>query len=186
MTGRAARAEQPVVLGVVGRPWGVKGQFLLDPRGTDPEFLLARGSLRLRRRNGEESERTLRGSHIAGGKLVVHIEGCSTMDEAEAWRGAEVVLPPEEFGPAPDGSYYLHELAGCEVRTVDGGTIGRVTEVQRTAGGELLVVRSGARERLIPFAREICRTIDPSSRTIVIDPPDGLLDLDEDRGGPGR
>ena len=110
---------------------------------------------------------------------MVHVEGCSTAEEAETWRGAEVVLAPDSFEPAPEGSYYVHELVGCDVRTTSGLEVGRVADVQRTGGGELLVVRSGARERLIPFAREICRAIDRSTRSITIDPPEGLLDLDE-------
>lgn len=175
----AREASRDVVLGVVGRPWGVKGQFLLDPLGTEPGLLLGRGRLRLRRQDGSVEERRLLGSHVAGGKLVVRLEGCDTIEEAAAWRGSEVILAAEAFDPPPAGSYYPHELIGCEVSSSDGRAIGRVEEVLRTGGAELLVIRSAGREHLVPFAREICRRVDPEARRIEIDPPEGLLDLDE-------
>jgi len=175
------RGEREVVLAVVGRPWGVKGQFLLDPMGTDPAALLGQGRLRLRRRDGRTEEHALRGSHVAGGRLVVHLQGCGTVEEAERWRGAEVVRREEEFAPAPDGSFYPHELVGLEVADAGGRALGHVAEVLETGGPELLVVRKGDRERLIPFAAAICRTVDKTAGRIVIDPPEGLLDLDQMR-----
>ena len=173
-------AVNEVVVGVVGRPWGVKGQFLVDPRGSDPG-LLTRGSvLRLRRPGGPTSEHEVLGTHFAGGKLVVAVAGCATPEEAAALRGAEVLVPAENFDPPPEGAYYPHELTGLEVTLTDGTVLGRIARVMATAGPDLLVVRdeaNGGRERLIPFAEAICR-VDEAARRVVVDPPEGLLELD--------
>jgi 16S rRNA processing protein RimM len=68
-------------------------------------------------------------------------------------------------------------LEGC---TVTAGTesIGHVNSVLRTGGAEILVVtdKSG-KERLIPLADSIVVEVDPVRKTIVVDPPEGLLDL---------
>ena len=168
-----------VVVGVVGRPWGTKGQFLVDPRGSDPA-LVTRGRVLRLRRPGAASDHEVLGTHFAGGRLVVTIAGCSTPDEAAALRGAEVVVPSSDFDPKPEGAFYPHELAGLEVVLVDGTSIGRIVRVLETAGPDLLVVRdegSGERERLIPFAEAICR-VDAEAGRIVVDPPEGLLELD--------
>ena len=171
-------APEDVVVALVGRPWGTRGQFLLDPRGSDPEFLLARGSLRLRRGGQPTVECRLVGSHVAGGRLVVGIEGCATVEEAESLRGAEVVVRPDDFNEAPSGSYYPHQLLGMEVLDASGRSLGRVESVIGTGGCDLLAVKDGDRERLIPFAETICRKIDPAKGRIEIDPPEGLLELD--------
>ena len=173
-------AVTEVVVGVVGRPWGTKGQFLVNPRGSDPD-LLTRGSvLRLRGPGGRSSEHEVLGTHFAGGKLVVSIAGCGTPEEAAALRGAEVIVPAENFDPSPEGAFYPHELAGLEVALPDGTVLGRVARVMETAGPDLLVVAdagASGRERLIPFAEAICR-VDRDSGRIIVDPPEGLLELD--------
>jgi 16S rRNA processing protein RimM len=175
-----SEAASEVVVGVVGRPWGTKGQFLVDPRGSDPGLVTQGSVLRLRRPGHGASDHEVLGTHFAGGKLVVTIAGCATPEKAAELRGAEVVVPVEGFTPSPEGAFYPHELAGLEVALVDGTSIGRVVRVMETAGPDLLVVRDEAgsgRERLIPFAAAICR-VDKDAGRIVVDPPEGLLELD--------
>lgn len=166
-----------VVVGVVGRPWGLRGGFLVNPQGTDPKLLLASGRLRLRSKGKKEREFVIRDTHFAAGRLVVQVEGCGTPEEAETLRGAEVVVDPQVFKPAPEGSFYPHELIAMDVVHRASGLTGRVERVIDTAGADLLAVRMGDREVLIPFADAICR-VDRKNRTIVIDPPEGLLDLE--------
>ena len=165
-----------IVVGVVGRPWGIRGQFVLNPRGSAPETLLARAALRLRRKDGELVELPILGSHLAGGKLVVRVEGCATPEDADRLRGSEVLMEAGEFSPAPEGAYYPHELAGLRVVRRGGEELGLVERVIETAGPDLLEVKAGSRNLLIPFVEAICR-VDRSQGLIEIDPPEGLLDL---------
>ena len=65
-----------------------------------------------------------------------------------------------------------------------GQRIGTVREVMRTGGTEVLVIK-GEREYLIPFAESICTEVDVENKRIVIDPPEGLLELNA-RSGQGR
>jgi ribosomal 30S subunit maturation factor RimM len=52
-----------------------------------------------------------------------------------------------------------------------------VEGVEGTMGGSRLVVAGAKGEILIPLASDICRRIDIRGKTIVIEPPEGLLDL---------
>jgi 16S rRNA processing protein RimM len=65
--------------------------------------------------------------------------------------------------------------------TTDGRIAGRVKTVLETAGTPLLVLdpEKGTSEIYIPFSRTICPVIDVRAKRIVIDPPAGLLDLNE-------
>jgi len=65
--------------------------------------------------------------------------------------------------------------------TVSGRDVGRVVDLWEVGESTLLVVDSGQDrdEVLIPFTRSICVAIEPQARRIVIDPPEGLLDLNE-------
>jgi 16S rRNA processing protein RimM len=59
-----------------------------------------------------------------------------------------------------------------------GEIVGEVKSVLKTGGPDVLLVRAmDGRENLIPLADEICIKIEPASKLIVVDPPEGLLDL---------
>jgi 16S rRNA processing protein RimM len=70
---------------------------------------------------------------------------------------------------------------GCVVETRGGESVGIVRDVQVIGESILLVAEgSGGRgEILIPYVEEICVVVDPRAKKIVIDPPEGLLDLNE-------
>jgi 16S rRNA processing protein RimM len=72
-------------------------------------------------------------------------------------------------------------LVGCVVSTKAQEKIGVVKDVWPIGESVLLVVESSldSREILIPFSQAICPDVDTVRKRIVIDPPDGLLDLNE-------
>jgi 16S rRNA processing protein RimM len=81
--------------------------------------------------------------------------------------------------PLDEGDYYIHQLLDCTVFTKSGERIGSVHDVLPIAENDLLVVKSGNREHLIPLTPTICFEIDLVKKTVTIDPPEGLLDLNE-------
>ncbi len=116
------------------------------------------------------------------GRIILKFSGTDSIDSAERLRGLQVFIPWEQRAPLPPHHYYLFELQGCRVIWErQGQEIGTVTEVESTGGADVLHVRrsDGKSDVLIPLAQEICTRIDLASRTIVIDPPEELLDLNE-------
>jgi 16S rRNA processing protein RimM len=122
------------------------------------------------------------------GRLILRFAGVDSISQADRLRGRLLVIPQGERLALGQDQYYVWQLIGCAV--VCRGSrqaLGEVTGVEPTGGVELLRVRpsgSGCArsdELLIPFAREICPEIDVGARQITIDPPEGLLDLNEER-----
>ncbi len=117
------------------------------------------------------------------GRIILKFAGVDSIEEASRLRKLYVLIPREERTPLPAHHYYVSELRGCRVVTERGGKsslVGTVIEVETTGGVDLLhVARPDARpgQVLIPLAQAICTRIDPEAKTIVIDPPDDLLDL---------
>ena len=65
------------------------------------------------------------------------------------------------------------------MRTIDGREIGVVAEVLHTAGGELLAVnREQGSELLVPFVGAIVTSVSLEDGVVEIDPPEGLLELE--------
>lgn len=117
------------------------------------------------------------------GRIILKFSGVDSISEAERLRGRLVLVPENERVKLPTGSYFVAELTGCRVLRKAGDgfeEIGTVTDVEHTRGADLLkVAAAGARknEVLIPLAESICTRIDVEAKTIWIDPPEDLLDL---------
>jgi len=113
-----------------------------------------------------------------GDRLILKFRGVDTRSAAEAISGNEVYVTELERAALPEGDYYLSDLVGCEILDRGSGrVVGVVSGWQETGGPPLLELQGSI--ALIPFAQSICREIDVAAKRIVIDPPEGLLDLNE-------
>ncbi len=110
---------------------------------------------------------------------ILKIQGIDSQVQAEALAGQELYIPPDSLRPPEEGSYYPGQLIGCRVLTRDGAELGQVTAVIPIGESGLLVVGLGEGEIYIPLAGDICIEIDPEAGLIRVDPPQGLLELNE-------
>ncbi len=110
---------------------------------------------------------------------ILKLRGVDTLVAADALAGAEVFAAEENFRPLESGAYYEFQVVGSRVVTVGGTEVGTVRAVLPAGGSNVLVVARGETEIYVPFVEPICKRVDPDGRVIVIDPPDGLLDLNE-------
>jgi 16S rRNA processing protein RimM len=160
-------------VGTIARAHGIKGQVIVNPETDFPEERFRPGAT-LFTTHGELKITTAR---FQNGRPVIGIEGVETMNDAEALAGLELRVPVEELAALPPGTFYHHDLVGCQVVTTGGAQVGAVSGVEGTLDGSRLVVAGAKGEILIPLVTDICRTIDVAGKRIVIEPPDGLLDL---------
>ncbi len=108
------------------------------------------------------------------GRPIVGLAGVETMNDAEALAGAEVWIPESEAGPLPPGTYYRHDLVGCEAYQTTGNRLGRITGVEGSIDRSYLVVDE---HMMIPLVAGIVVAVDIAARRVIVDPPEGLLDL---------
>jgi len=113
------------------------------------------------------------------GRIVLKFAGVDSISSAEPFRGYWVEIPADQAMPLPEGSYFDHDLIGCAVQDLSRNRVGIVSEVLHFAGNGQLVVKNLDREFLIPAVESICVKISIRDKQIVIDPPEGLLDLDK-------
>jgi 16S rRNA processing protein RimM len=113
------------------------------------------------------------------GELLVRFEGVRDRDAAGELRGTWLIVDSSTLAPSDDpDEFHDYELVGLTVRTIDGTEIGVVEDVLHS-GQDLLAVRAGSREILVPFVKAIVTDVDVASGVLVIDPPPGLIDLQE-------
>ena len=109
----------------------------------------------------------------------VKLAGVDSLASADRLVGLDVFVPEDMLRPAEEGHYYIFQLIGCLVLTLEGERIGPVVDVLSAGAADSLVVERKGKEVLIPFHTSICSGVDVARREIRINPPAGLLDLNE-------
>jgi 16S rRNA processing protein RimM len=167
------------VVGRIARAHGNRGQVIVDVETDFPDLRFRPGAELFVRRSGTVDVLTLATVRFQRDRPVVGFAGVGDMNAAEALAGLELRVPVGWLAPLPERSFYHHDLVGCQVQKGSGERVGMVTAVEGTTAGSRLVVEGARGEILIPLVDAICTTIDPKSKRIVVEPPEGLLELNE-------
>jgi len=170
-------SSELVVIARAVKPRGLKGEIVAELLTDFPARFEDVEELVLVSPQGERSTKRLEDYWFQNDRVVLKISGYDDVDTAKELVGFEFAVPESERVPLPADHYYDWELEGCTVN-VGAESIGQVSSVLRTGGGEILVVTDNSgKERLIPLADSIVVEVDTVRKTIVVDPPEGLLDL---------
>lgn len=110
-------------------------------------------------------------------RIILKFSGIDDIGTAEGLRGHEVRIDRENLLDLPHGTYYQFDLIDCVARDSRGHVLGQVTEVLEAGGHFLLNLRRDQKELLVPFAKDIVRSVDLSRKELICELPPGLEDL---------
>ncbi len=149
----------------------------MEVRTDDPDLRFTPGAV-LATEPAERGPLTVAAGRWHREILLLTIEGIESREAAEALRDTELHVPIADLPELDDPDvFYDHQLVGLDARLSDGTALGEVTAV-RHEGADLLVVRRPDRgQLLVPFVAAIVPTVDLAGGFVVVDPPEGLLDL---------
>lgn len=179
-----ASSDPPfLVVGHVRKPHGIRGEVAVTSLTDHPGSTFAPGVVV---HVGDEDARapdpafprfTVEASRPHKNGFLVRFEGVEDRNAAGMLAGRYLLRPIEEMEPLDEGEVFYHQLLGMRVVTVDGEEVGEVVEVFDLAPAHLLEVRGDAGTRFVPFAETIVVEVDAEAGRIVVDPPEGLLEL---------
>jgi 16S rRNA processing protein RimM len=177
-----------VTVGRIGRAHGVRGDVMVGVRTDEPELRFAPGS-RLDTDPVGVGPLTVAGFRWHSGDLLVRFAEISDRTAAAEIGGTWLLVDSAVLGALDDPDEFRDgDLVGLSVRTVDGTVVGTVADVLHH-GQDILVIdpvgavgpagAAGARAEqiLIPFVKAIVPEVDVAAGVLVIDPPEGLLNL---------
>ncbi|MDX6196898.1 MAG: rRNA processing protein RimM [Actinomycetota bacterium] len=168
-----------LTVGRIGKPQGIRGEVTVEVRTDAPEVRFADGAV-LFTDPEERGPLTVESTRDQNGRLVVAFAGVRDRNAAEALRNTMLLVDAADVPPSDDpDEFHDTQLMGLRAELVDGSPLGEVTDVLHLPHGDVLVVRrdEGA-EVLVPFVKAIVPTVDIAAGRLVVDPPEGLLDLD--------
>ena len=171
-------ADDLIVIARAVRTHGLRGEIVAELLTDFPERFEDVGELILVSPAGERKLGQLENHWFQKDRVVLKLAGYDDVDRAKELVGYEFAVPESDRVPLEEDEFYDWELEGCTVK-VAGKSIGEVRAVMRTGGAAavLVVADDSGREQLVPLAAEIVVNIDTAAKVILIDPPEGLLDL---------
>jgi 16S rRNA processing protein RimM len=166
-----------LVVGRIARAHGIGGEVAVEVRTDSPDVRFQPGSV-IDTEPAERGPLTVERARWHSGRLLVAFSGVPDRTAAEALRNTMLVVDSASSPSVDEDEYWDHQLLELAAVTTDGAPLGTVADILHPPGGDLLVVRRPeGGELLVPFVRAIVPTVDLETRTIVVDPPEGLLDL---------
>lgn len=176
-----------IVLARVGAPHGVRGDVRIKLFAESAESLTAYGPLR--RADGRG---TIRIGKIKPGKspdlVTAVLGGIEDRETAAALNGVELGLPRSLLpSPEDDDEFYHADLIGLAVRLADGTLFGEVMQVANFGADDLLDIKPsvGGASVLVPFTQAVVPIIQVGEGYLVLEPPPGLLDADDEGASEG-
>lgn len=109
--------------------------------------------------------------------LRVKFEEISTEEDAIALLKSDVYLPLELLLILEGNKFYFHEVIGFIIKDVNFGYVGIVKGINDTTSQALFEIDRDGVEILIPINDEFIKEVDRKNKTIVVDTPEGLIDL---------
>ncbi|MEA5091841.1 Ribosome maturation factor RimM [bioreactor metagenome] len=157
--------DKQIVIGKIIAPHGVRGEFRLMPLTENPDRYLEMKKLLLE--NGKEF--TIISARFHKNMVLIKTEEITSMDEVELLRGQNVVVNTKDLPPLEQGRFYVADLIGFAVVTLENEDVGKLSDVITTGSNDVFVVKStSGKEIMIPAIDTHIKEIDTKSRTIKV------------------
>ena len=170
-------SQEKVLIGKVGSPVGIKGEFRVNLYSRDSGNLKEGKVLLL-----ERAERSVSGAiekvRYQKDKPVVRLKGIEDRNAAEDIRGMDISIYAKDMEELPEGEHYVRDLIGCRVVDIaqGGAEIGVLKDViQNTAQSILDVSTADGKQVLIPAVDAFLRSIDEEAGIIEVELIPGFL-----------
>ncbi len=164
-----------IAIGQIAKSVGIRGELKIRPLTDRMQRFQRLQAVWLGPDDKGGTQYGIEALRIAKDHLVLKLKGVDTRSGADALK-AQYVLIPDDEAERGDGSFFIHDLIGMNVRTDTGEEIGMIEDVVRLPSGDTWVVRNGEKEILIPGVKEFIRSVDVKGRKVVIHVIEGLVD----------
>ena len=169
-------AERRLVpIGRVLHAHGTEGEVVVHPYLNDMIYYDRLRQVTIGRKDGQLQAYRVQQVRTAGERLLVQLDACSSSEAARPLSGADLYAPRDELPPPGAGEFYWFDLEGLAVYTQEGDFLGRVEDFFPTGSNEVLVVRDGAREILLPFIKDVILAVDDTQGSLRVRVIPGLL-----------
>jgi len=112
-----------------------------------------------------------------GNQLRIRFEDVENEADADAILGVEVYLPLKFLPKLTGNKFYFHEIIDFDIEDVNYGYIGVIEGVNDSSAQPLFEVNSNGTDVFIPMIDNFIKKVDRENKKIIVETPDGLIDL---------
>jgi 16S rRNA processing protein RimM len=109
--------------------------------------------------------------------LRLKFEDVDTEGDADALIKSDLYLPLEFLPKLEGDKFYFHEVIGFKVIDKNYGSVGTIKAINDSTAQALFEIDKDGIEILIPMNDEFIVEVDRAKRTIIVETPEGLIDL---------
>ncbi|MGH3689119.1 MAG: ribosome maturation factor RimM [Microbacterium sp.] len=117
---------------------------------------------------------TVREYRVMNGNPVVFFDDVEDRDAAESLVKA-ILWIDHDVDEVENDAWFDHQLVGLDV-VRDDTIVGRVVRVEHFPAQDLLIVKAGDGEVMVPFVSAIVPTVDVAAGRVIVTPPAGLFE----------
>ena len=168
-----------LIIGKVLKPHGIGGKVKVLNYTDSPDIFYEADKLYLKEKNGTVTILHINGVSSHKGNVLLGADEIGSVERAEEIRNCYILAEKTSLKKLPDGEYYQYELIGLDVFLVSGENLGKIEEILPTGSNDVLIVRKGPKEHLVPALKDVIKEMDFEKRKMFIEPIDGMIELDE-------
>ena len=109
--------------------------------------------------------------------LRIKFEETDNEKDADLLIGSDLYLPLNLLPKLSGNKFYYHEVIGFEVEDIHFGPLGTIKGINDRTAQHLFEIDYQGKEVLIPINDDIIQRVDRLHKTIVLNTPEGLIDL---------
>jgi len=158
-----------LLVGRIGKAHGILGEATIEVRTDDAATRFALGAI-----VETESGKTLTvdSVRVHNGILLLGFDGISDRNGIEALRDTLLYAEVDIDAPGEnEDDYHVLQLIGCVANLEDGSKFGEITDVLNLPGQDVLAIKTGGGEVLVPFVRQLVPVVNVKSKVVVVIPP---------------
>ncbi len=163
-----------IQVGQIVNTRGIKGEIKIYPLTDDPARFYDLETLWINHKDSFLNFE-IQAVSIHKNMVFLKLKGIDDINEAEKYKNDYVLIDRKDAIPLEEDQYFIFDLIGCDVRTLEGQYVGKVTDVLQTAANDIYVVKDKDKEALIPAVAQFVKKVDIEEKCILIDPIEGLI-----------
>ena len=168
-------SQEKVTIGLISRVRGIKGEVIVYPLTDDLKRFSKIRKIELLL-SGEYRTFNIEASSRFKDKILLKLAGINSPEDARKLVGCYLEIKKSQVVPLPQGKYYIFDIVGLKVKTIQGAEIGEIKEVIQYPANDVYVVSHRGRKYDLPATKEIIKEIDLEKGVMVIQPLSGIFD----------
>ncbi len=165
--------ESMLELGKVVNTHGIRGELKIQPWCDEPELFFELDYFYI---DGKRYE--IQKTRIHKNCIIAAVEGVPSINEAELLKNKVITIEREVLGELPEGTYYIADLEGLQVRTLEGRILGVIDEIIKTGSNDVYVLKETESDKpvLIPVIDEVVKEVNIDGGYVLVELLKGLID----------